>query len=114
MKERGRVNIATEKGNGNHKTTGLPTSDTESSEDQVQQSITDVVLPSLPSTPTNLNITDKVPESNGEIHVTNNGRNNDTNASKTNDTQEKLGEFECSDMDVSNGTNKSSDSPLFL
>ena len=99
MKERRRVNITTEKRKGNYKTTGLPTSDTESSEDKVQQSITDAVPPSVPSTPTNLNITDKVAESNEEIHVT-----KDTN---------ELGECECSDMDVSNGTNESSDSPLF-
>ena len=112
MKERGWVNIATEKRKGNYKTTGLPTSDTESSEDQVQPSITDAVPPSVPSTPTNLNITDKVAESNEEIHVTNDGKN-DTNANKTNDTKEKLGEFECLDMDVSNGTDESSDSPLF-
>ena len=38
---------------------------------------------------------------------------NDANTNKTNDTQKELGECECSDMDVSNGTNKSSDSPLF-
>ena len=108
MKERGWVSIETEKRKGNYKTTGLPTSDTESFEDKEQQSITDAVPPSVPSTPTNLNITDKVAESNEEIHVT-----KDTNANKTNDTQKELGECECSDMDVSNGTNESSDSPLF-
>ena len=84
---------------GNYKTTGLQTSDTETVEDKAQESITDAVPPSVPSTPTNLNITDKVAESNEEIHVT-----KDTN---------ELGECECSDMDLSNGTNESSDSPLF-
>ena len=79
----------------------------------MQQSITDAIPPSVPSTPTNLNITDKVAESNEEIHVTNDGKNNDTNANRTNDTQKELGEFECSDIDVSNGLNESSDSPLF-
>ena len=74
----------------------------------MQESITDAVPPSVPSTPTNLNITDKVAESNEEIHV-----RKDTNANKTNDTQKELGECECLDMDVSNGTNESSDSPLF-
>ena len=99
MKEIGRVNIATEKRKGNYETTGLQTSDTESFEDKEQQSITDAVPPSVPSTPTNLNITDNFAESNEEIHVT-----KDTN---------ELGECECSDMDLSNGTNESSDSPLF-
>ena len=79
----------------------------------MQPSITDAVPPSVQSPPVNLNITDKVAESNEEIHVTNDGKNNDTNANKTNDTQKELGEFECSDMDVSYGTNESSDSPLF-
>ena len=74
MKEIGWVNITTEKRKGNYKTTGLPTSDTESSEDKVQQSITDAVPPSVPSTPTNLNITAKIAETNGEIHVTNDGK----------------------------------------
>ena len=107
------MNNTTEKKKGNYKTTGLQTTDTESFEDKEQQSITDAVPPSVPSTPTNLNITDKVAESNEEIHVTNDGKYNDTNANKTNDTQKELGECECSDMDVSNGTNESSDSPLF-
>ena len=84
---------------GNYKTTGLQTSVTETVDDKEQESITDAVPPSVPSTPTNLNITDKVAESNEEIHVT-----KDTN---------ELGECECSDMDLSNGTNESSDSPLF-
>ena len=94
------MNNTTEKRNGNYKTTGLQTSDMETFEDKAQESITDAVPPSVPSTPTNLIITDKVAGSNEEIHVT-----KDTN---------ELGECKCSDMDVSNGTNKSSDSPLFL
>ena len=93
------MNNTTEKRKGNYKTTGLQRSDTETVEDNAQESITDAVPPSVPSTPTNLNITDKVAESNEEIHVT-----KDTN---------ELGECKCSDMDVSNGTNESSDSPLF-
>ena len=84
---------------GNYKTTGLQTSDTETVDDKEKESNTDAVPPSVPSTPTDLKITDKVAESNEEIHDT-----KDTN---------ELGECECSDMDLSNGTNESSDSPLF-
>ena len=102
------MNNTTEKRKGNYKTTGLQTSDTESFEDKEQQTITDAVPPSVPSTPTNLNITDKVAERNEEINIT-----KDTNANKTNDKRKELGECKCSDMDVSNGTNESSDSPLF-